>query len=259
MALDPNRPHGLDDVLARWRASRGDSNWTTSWADVCRVREYVGEEWTRLRDNHGSDYNLAPLVLSQLDMVDQARAAIAPYVTIDCNAHDAPAGTPCARRDGEFWRAESLPGSPVVCVHRVLAKHDRQEALAIFEREPRTNQRERGGRVVLPISVVPLENARGTARAQYRHPQSFHPERIFVSALSDWTICDLRVADKSVLAPHHDLPGFLFSTHVIGPSLPMPVVDQDQWIEIDVRQRIDFETTAHGKAPGFYASIVGTR
>lgn len=57
---------------------------------------------------------------------------------------------------------------------------------------------------------------------------------------------------KSVLGQHLDLPGTLFRNDVMGPYLSLPVIEQDQWIEIDARP------ARQGKNPWFRAAIIGT-
>ena len=70
--------------------------------------------------------------------------------------------------------------------------------------------------------------------------------------MGDWVIHDLRIGGKSVLARHHDLPGDLFRNSVMGPHLSLPVIEQDQWIEIEARP-------AHqGQNLWFRAAIIGT-
>lgn len=259
--LDPNRPHGLDDVIER--VLRSGEHRPPSWADVCRVREYVGEAWATMRERSGSDYGLAVTVLHHLVDVDGARMSVEPYLTIGCQAHGAPAGSACGEnKDGAFTYTFlgsepddlSLPPLPLVCAQRVLAKHDRLAAMELFERprpaRPPQDGPSRADHSVLPISAE-LENDVAVGRVQQRHPVPLTIERLFLSQGSDWTICDIRVDGRSALTPHHDLPGFLFGNRVAGPHLPLPVVDQDQWIEIVARR-------VCGDAPRFYAGIMGS-
>lgn len=264
-ALDPNRPHGLTDVIERMNTERGDPSWLPSWADICRVREYVGESWSRARQRIGNDYSLAWSVLVHLEFVEKARATIAPYTTITCVLHDAPIGAPCGHHQGSGFvslRGSSvqleeedtvLPETPVVCTWRVLAKHNRLAATEIFERRALAPAPQASGRrrEVLPLSAD-LEGGKAVVRVQYRHPQQLAAERLFIALGDDWSVHDIRVGGTSVLAPHLDLPGFLFSADVMGPHLPLPVVDQDQWIEVEARR-------IRGTTPRFYASLVGSR
>ena len=57
----------------------------------------------------------------------------------------------------------------------------------------------------------------------------------------------------SVIAPHHDLPHRLFGANVIGPHVVLPIMRQDQWIEIEARREPGRTETT------LYASAVGTR
>lgn len=259
MALDPNRPHGLDDVLDRINADakHGNSTRFPSWNDICRVRTYVGDAaWLRARAGRENDYDLAYMILLHLSNVREG-ATIATYTTIACSAHDAPIGSPCARvvlgvmpEDTEADLA--LPGKPSVCAYRVLAKHDRLAALELFK-QPRVipaPSSPQARRQVIPISGD-LTNGDANARAQYHHPQPFGAERIFVAGAGDWTICDIRVGGMSILAPHLHLPGSLFGGDVMGPHLRLPIIKQDQWIEIA-------SIRIHGDASTFYASLIGT-
>ncbi len=88
-------------------------------------------------------------------------------------------------------------------------------------------------------------------RVQYRNPSPLHAERIYVAQAGDWAIQDVRIAERTVLGGHRDLPGFLFSNRGVGPHLPLPVVEQDQWIEVDARR-------IRGDAGRFQAVLVGT-
>jgi hypothetical protein len=278
MVLDPNRSHDLDDVLDRINADakQGNSTRFPSWNDVCRVRAYVGDvAWLKARAGRDNDYDLAYMILLHLSNVREG-STIATYTTIACSAHDAPIGSPCARVVLGIMREEedlALPGKPAVCAYRVLAKHDRLAALELFE-QPRVTPTPQdtpasspyqARRQVIPISgdvliAVSKRNwivsrgltmADANARAQYRHPKPFGAERIFVAGADDWTISDIRVGGESIIAPHRDLPGSLFSGNVMGPHLRLPTIEQDQWIEIaSVRIR--------GDAPTFYASVIGT-
>jgi hypothetical protein len=262
IALDPNRPHGLDDLIDRLRVEMGaDPRWLPSWADICRVRDYFGATWSTAQ--RSNDYSFATMVLIHLELVDRARATIEPYTTIGCSPHDMPIGTPCRLHEGGgilgFGGEDlPLPATPLICAWRVLAKHKRLSAMEIYDRArpapPLPSQR--GYRQVFPISgevqnVASQTEGIAAARGQYRHPQALAAERIFVAGANDWTIHDIRVDGMSILAPHLDLPGFLFSSDIMGPHVPLTIVNQDQWIEIEARR-------VRGDAPRFFASVMGS-
>jgi len=243
---DQNRPHGLDDILERMRV---DLPWTPSWADVCRVRAYVGAGWPSACSGA---YGFTNLVLYHLADVDKARAAVAPYVTIACPLHKAAIGVPCAHRPCQNWVLLDgdlqLPTGPVVCSWRVLAKHDRLAALEIFEHRSEMSSPGRGSDILLISAELPGPVA--TARVQYRNPQPLVPERLIVSGAGDWVIRDVRVGGTSIFAPHFNLPGALFSNDAMGPHPSLPPIEQDQWIEIDVH-------CVRGGTPWFSACLIG--
>jgi hypothetical protein len=251
--LDPDRPHGLNDLIDRMNT---ELSWTPSWDDVCRVREYVGAGWPRHCSN---DYSFASLVLYHLADVDKAHTTIAPYVTIACALHKAAIGAPCAHQPYQSWvRLDGdvqLPTRPVVCTWRVLSKHDRRAALEIFERRSPASAPASGtsspslGRDILPISAESL-SAVAIARVQYRGPQPLVPDRIVVSGAGNWMIHDVRVGGTSIFAPHLDLPGSLFGNDTMGPLPLLPVIEQDQWIEVEAH-------CIRGNAPWFRAAIIG--
>lgn len=260
--LDPNRPHGLSDVIDRFFKRDGEHR-LPSWTDVCRVREYVGAEAWQAQRANGNDYDLALNVLYHLVDVEGARSSIEPYLTSGCRAHDVPAGRACIEDDSAFacffspdLKKMSLPPRPYVCARRVLAAHDREDAAKIFEQEPRAGEETSGpslaNRCVLPISAaVTPEDGVAIARMQHRDPWRIGISRIFISQGGDWTIRDVRVDGRSIVAPHHDLPGFVFGTHV-RTEMRLPALEQDQWIEIEARR-------VRGEMPWFYASVLGTQ
>jgi hypothetical protein len=256
---DPKRPHGLDDIIARMRAKNADGPiWMPSWSEIERIQQYVGiDHWTKARETAGGDYDLASCVLYHLEQVEGAWMTIAPYLELGCSYHDAPATKPCAYGGTSMLSAFAgldernfpLPEVPLVCTRRVLAAHGKIDAAEILVDQPQP--RGLGGRVVFPINGETVDG-RAICRSQYRHPIPFSAERLFVSIGTDWTIHDIRVADKSVLGPHRNLPGCVFSNGTMGPHLSLPVVEQDQWIEIEALR-------IKGDAPRFYGGIVGTR
>lgn len=264
MQLDPNRPHSLADVIERFNARQGgDVSRLPSWADVCLVREYVGNEaWQAMRES-GNDYELALNVLYHLVDVEGARSSIAPYLMANCGRHNVPAGHACIEEpDSAFAcffpsdpKALSLPPKPYVCAHRVLAAHDRSAAAELFAQEPRAEEASLdptlASRTALPISGAVTPDGVAIVSVQHRHPSKFHLSRIFVSQGRDWTIQDIRVDGESIIAPHHALPGDLFGSHVQA-ELRLPTIEQDQWIEIEARR-------IRGEMPWFYASVMGTQ
>jgi hypothetical protein len=257
---DPNRPHGLDDVIARMRAKNtGGPSWMPSWSDVERIQRYIGiDHWAKARETAGGDYGLASCVLYHLEQVEGAWTTIAPYLEFGCSYHDdAPATKPCAYGGASMLSAFAgldernfpLPEVPLVCTRRVLAAHGKIDAAEIFVDQPQPHSL--GGRVVLPINGEAADG-RAICRSQYRHPIPFSAERLFVSIGADWTIHDIRVDDKSILGAHRDLPGYVFGNSVMGPHLTLPVIEQDVWIEIEANR-------IKGDATRFYGGVVGTR
>lgn len=261
---DPNRPHGLDDVIARMRTrNAGGPSWMPSWSEVERIQQYIGiDHWSKVRETAGGDYGLATSVLLHLEEVDGAWTSIAPYLAIGCSHHDAPTERPCAFGGGSRFHllhgdpfadlAETIfpiPKVPLVCTHRVLAAHGKIDAAEIFVDQPQPHSL--GGRVHLPINGETADG-RAICRSQYRHPIPFSAERLFVSIGADWTIHDIRVDDKSILGAHRDLPGYVFGNSVMGPHLTLPVIEQDVWIEIEALR-------IKGDATRFYGGVVGTR
>jgi hypothetical protein len=263
---DPKRPHGLDDIITRMRAKNtGGPSWMPSWSEVERIQQYIGiDHWTKARETAGGDYALATGVLFHLDEVEGAWTTIAPYLEMGCVHHDAPAKRPCAYGGGSVLHLFHgnpfagqdeahfpLPEVPLVCTRRVLVAHGKIDATELFVDVPRSRPESFSSRQVLPINGEVVDG-REICRSQYRHPSPLSAERLFVSIGAEWTIHDIRVADKSVLGPHRNLPGFAFGNSVMGPHLPLPVVEQDQWIEIEALR-------IKGDAPRFYGGIVGTR
>lgn len=250
--LDPKRPHGLDDILDRMTT---EVPWRPSWADVCRVRDYVGGAWTEKCDNA---YTTTHLVLYHLSDVRKACASGAPYVSVACAPHNAAIGDPCAHSSPlSFLRELPLPGIPLVCTWRVLAKHDRLSAMEIFERRfsaPIGAPSHSSGHDMLLIkstSIVHPSTALETIRFQYRDPKPFMPECLVIANAANWTIYDMRVGGTSILAPHFDLPGNLFRNDVMGPRPSWPVIEQDQWIEIEARPLRE-------RSLSFSACLIGT-
>ena len=252
--LDPHRPHNLDDLLDHVDTEGG---WVPSWADICRVRSYIGDAWSTGRSNA---YDITSIVLHQLNDVRKERAVIEPYLSIACEAHRAAIGIPCSESSASaaawiFNKEPSLPGTPLVCTWRVLAKHNRLDATEIFKSHlPEFSP---GGHDILSISAEHPHTMQGnakpefqTTRVQYRHPQPLIPERFVV--MGGWVIHDLRIGGKSVLAHHHDLSSDLFRNGTMGPYLSLPAIPQDQWVEIVTCP------AGHGQSPWFRAAIIGT-
>ena len=254
--FDPNRPHGLDDLikgLYRYEDRAEHGRWVWSVEDLQRVRAYVGNDvWSDAREAHGNDYSVAFMILHHLDLVDRRRVETTPYTAIACEAHNAVVGQPCIGPDDPSYPTHfdrRLPCIPSACTWRILAKHDRIAAMSLFEKRDTDHMNLRG---IIPISVDVDDVGVASARAQWRQPPQLTDGQVIVSQASDWTIDDIRIDGTSVMAPHHSLPGCLFGTNrVIGPPLWLPVIKQDQWIDIDVRRGI-------GGASGFYASIIGS-
>ena len=253
MILDPDRPHGLDDILDRMST---ESPWTPSWADICRVQAYVGDEW---QADHSNAYEVANLILYHLEDVRRAYVAVKPYLAVTCTVHNAAISDPCAYASplSHIWgfnKESSLARTPLVCTWRVLARHNLLSALEIFRSHLPASS---AGHDILSLSAEHPYRMRGNtstefeiARVQYRHPQPLTPERIV--GMGDWVIHDLRIGGKSVLEGHLDLPGALFHNSTLGPHLLLPVIEQDQWVEIEARP-------AHqGQNLWFRAAIVGT-
>lgn len=196
--LDPNRPHGLDDIIFRRNTESPYNRWTPSWADVCRVRAYIGGEWLT---GHNNAYDSTSYVLDRLEDVHRARTAIEPYLSVGCEPHNATVGAPCAHTSATwgFHQELPLPKAPLICTWRILAKHDRRRALEIFKSHPPASSS--GGRDILSISTELPFQMRGdtrcefeTARVQYRHPQSLIAERLV--GVRDWEIHDIRIGGE---------------------------------------------------------------
>jgi len=239
--LDPDLPHGLNDLIDRMHT---EPSWKPSWADVCRVRDFVGAQWSRA---HGNVYDFASNVLYHLADADKARATVTPYVTVACPLHKAAIGVPCGARmfDRDIMQAHA---APVICGWRVLAKHDRLAALEFLEPVSPVPASSKG-RDIIPISAETLSVV-ATVRVQYCNPQLLVPDRIVVSSAGDWVIHDICIGGKSIFAPHLDLPGALFGIDVMGPLPRLPVIEQDQWIEVEAH-------CIRNNHLGFIAAIVG--